>query len=208
MRTATSIALLMSLSLPTAALPGPTAPGQPFDQQQQQYQQYQQYQQQIPQPQQYQQPPGMPGQQQIQQYQQPAGMPGQQQIQQYQPPQQVLPAGGGSQSGGPCTVKLSTDRSTIYLMDPSGTERKHVSLGQDRVQKVFNSPDGAWSVAIFKIRGAPQYGFVALELGKCEEQLPVDVPSVARAAAFDQGEVVLTFEGGEQRFTLKNQIIQ
>lgn len=106
-------------------------------------------------------------------------------------------------------MALSKDRSTIHLMDASGsTERKHVSLGEDRVQKVFNSPDGAWSVAIYKIRGAPQYGFIALDLAKCEEQLPVDVPSVASAAAFDQGEVVLTFETGEKRFRLKNQTIQ
>jgi hypothetical protein len=93
-------------------------------------------------------------------------------------------------------------------MDASGTERKHVSLGEDRVQKVFNSPDGAWSVAIYKIRGAEQYGFIALDLTKCEEQLPVDVPSIASAAAFDQGEVVLTFETGEKRFRMKNQTIQ
>jgi hypothetical protein len=111
--------------------------------------------------------------------------------------------------GGFCTVKLSTDRSTIHLVDaPGGTERKHVSLGQDRIQKVFNSPDGMWSVAIYKIRGAQQYGFIAVDLAKCEDQLPVEVPSVASAAAFDQGEVVLTFETGEKRFKLKNQTIQ
>ena len=105
-------------------------------------------------------------------------------------------------------MKLNKDRSTISLVDPAGSERKHVSLGQDRVQKVFNSPDGAWSVAIFKIRGEQQYGFIALDLTKCEEQLPVDVPSMASAAAFDQGEVVLTFEAGEKRFRMKNQGIQ
>ena len=76
------------------------------------------------------------------------------------------------------------------------------------MQKVFNSPDGAWSVAIYKIRGVQQYGFIALDLAKCEEQLPVDVPSVASAAAFDQGEVILSMEKGEQRFKLKNQTIQ
>ena len=149
-------------------------------QQQMQQQQYQQQQMQPP----YQQPPSSP---------------------QYQPPPQVLPAPGGSQSGGPCAVKLSTDRSTIHLMDPDGTERKHVPLGQDRVQKVFTSPDGAWSLAIYKIRGEPQYGFIALDLAKCEEQPPVDLPSIASSASFDQGEVVLSLEKGEQRFKLKNQ---
>jgi len=93
-------------------------------------------------------------------------------------------------------------------MDPAGTEQKHVSLGQDRVQKVFTSPDGAWSVAIYKIRGVQQYGFIALDLAKCEEQLPVDLPSMASTAAFDQGDIVLFLATGEQRFRLKNQVIQ
>ena len=105
-------------------------------------------------------------------------------------------------------MKLSKDRSTISLIDPAGTERKHISLGQDRVQKFFNSPDGAWGVAIYKIRGMQQYGFIALDLTKCEEQPAVDIPSIASAAAFDQGEVVLSLEKGEQRFKLKNEGIQ
>ena len=197
MRTASLLVFLLSLSLPVATLAETPGLGQPLTQQLQQQQlQQQQLQQQNQQYQQYQQP------QQYQQYQQP------QQYQQYQQPQQVLPTGGGSQPSGPCTVKLSKDRSTINLINPAGTERKHIPLGPDRVQKLFNSPDGAWCVAIFKIRGEPQYGFIALDLTKCEEQLPVDIPSIASAAAFDQGEVVLSLEKGEQRFKLKSEGIQ
>ncbi len=205
MRTAALLVFLLSLSLPAAALAETPGSGQPLTQQQQQLQQLQQQQlqqqqlqqQQLQQqPQQYQQYQ----QQQYQQYQQP-----QQQYQQYQQPQQMPPTGGDSQPSGPCTVKLSKDRSTIKLINPGGTERKHVSLGQDRVQKLFNSPDGAWSVAIFKIRGEPKYGFIALDLTQCEEQPAVDIPSIASEAVFDQGEVVLSLEKGEQRFKLKNE---
>jgi hypothetical protein len=212
MRSATFLVFLLSVDLPAVALAEMMGSGQLFNQQQQpQYQQPQQYQEQQLQQQQYQQNQQQQLQQQQlqqqqqyqqQQYQQP------QPYQLYQPQQQVPPSGSGSQQGGPCTVKLSTDRSTIHLMDPDGTERKHVPLGQDRVQKVFNSPDGAWSLAIYKIRGAQQYGFIALDLAKCEEQPPVDLPSIASSASFDQGEVVLSLEKGERRFKLKNQTIQ
>ncbi|HZW36439.1 MAG TPA: hypothetical protein VFF01_05815 [Candidatus Deferrimicrobiaceae bacterium] len=215
MRASSLLTFLLPMMLPAAVIADPMSPGMPLDPQQQQYQQQllQQYQQQFQQPAQ-QVPPQYPtpqeqqpypqGQQDQQQFQQPAP----QTPQQYQPMPQGIPAAGASPQSGPCTVKLSNDRSTIYLANPDGTERRHVPLGQDRVQKVFNSPDGTWSVAIFKIRGAPQYGFVALDLANCEEQLPVDVPSVARSAVFEQGEVVLTFDAGERRFKLKNQVIE
>jgi hypothetical protein len=209
MRNAILPVALLSLSLAAAAIAETMGPGQRFNQPQQPYQQQQmqqqpyqpQYDQQQMQQQQYQQQQmqQQPYQQQMPpSYQQPPSSPP------YQPPPQVLPAAGGSQPGGPCAVKLSADRSTILLMDPDGTERKHVPLGQDRVQKVFTSPDGAWSLAVYKIRGAPQYGFIAVDLAKCEEQTPVDLPSIASSASFGQGEVVLSLEKGERRFKLEN----
>ena len=117
----------------------------------------------------------------------------------------ALPVPQAAQTG-PCSLKLSTDRSTIYLLDAAGTmERKHLSLGSDRVQKAFTSPDGAWSVVIYKVRGVQQFGFIAVELASCEDQLPVELPSVAASATFEQGEVVLGFDKGKtQRFPLKN----
>lgn len=211
MRIATLPVILFFLSLTAAAFAETMGPGQRFNQPQQPYQPYPQqpyqpqYEQQQMQQQQYQQQ--MQQQMQQQQFQQQQMPPQYQQppsSQQYQPPPQLLPAPGGSQQGGPCAVKLSADRSTIFLMDPDGTERKHVPLGQDRVQKVFTSPEGAWSLAVYKIRGAPQYGFIAVDLAKCEEQTPVDLPSIASSASFGQGEVVLSLEKGEQRFKLEN----
>lgn len=106
-------------------------------------------------------------------------------------------------------MKLSVDRSILNLVDANtGSERKHLSLGQDRVQKVFSSPDNAWSVAVYKIRGAQQYGFIALDLAKCEDQLPSDLSAIPSEARFDQAEVVLTIDGKEKRFPLRNSRMQ
>jgi hypothetical protein len=103
-------------------------------------------------------------------------------------------------------VKISTDRSTIHILDgATGTERKHVSLGQDRVQKVFSSPDGAWSVAVFKVRGAPQYGILAVDLKNCEEQDFAELPSPPLSASFEGEAVILKLEKKDDRhLKLKN----
>jgi len=128
------------------------------------------------------------------------------------PPQPSLQPGqpGAQPVSKNCIVKLSTDRSTLHLMDASGTvEKKHLSLGSDRVQRVFNSPDGIWSVAVYKVRGVQQYGFIAFELAGCEDQMPVEIPAVATSASFESGEVVLGFDAGKsQRYPLKNARIQ
>ncbi len=110
---------------------------------------------------------------------------------------------------GLCTLKVSTDRSTMHLMDPvSGAERKHVSLGRDRMQRAFTSPDGAWTVVLYKVRGVPQYGIVAIDLANCEPQDFVNVPAAAEAARFSADDVTLTFPGGkEQKIGLRNKAL-
>ncbi len=110
---------------------------------------------------------------------------------------------------GLCTLKVSTDRSTMQLMDPvSGTERRHVSLGQDRMQRAFTSPDGAWTVVLYKVRGVPQYGIIAVDLAKCEPQDFVNVPAAAEAARFSGEDVTLTFPGGkEQKIGLRSKAL-
>jgi hypothetical protein len=147
--------------------------------------------------------PAYQGQPSYQGQQQPAYQQGQ------QPQYQAQPNVPGGVPAGFCAVKLSTDRSTIHMVDSStGVERKHLSLGQDRVQKVFSSPDNAWSVAVYKVRGAQQYGFIALELSKCEDQLPVDLEAVPSEARFDQAEVVLVIDSKEKHFPLKKSRMQ
>ena len=110
---------------------------------------------------------------------------------------------------GLCALKVSADRSTMQLMDPaSGTERKHVSLGRDRMQRAFTSPDGAWTVVLYKVRGTPQYGIIAIDLANCEPQDIVNVPAAAESARFSAEEVILTFPGGkEQAIGLRNKAL-
>lgn len=124
-------------------------------------------------------------------------------------PEPGMPPVAAPAPTGLCTLKVSTDRSTMHLMDPSsGTERKHVSLGQDRMQRAFTSPDGAWTVVLYKVRGAPQYGIIAIDLASCEPQDFVKVPAAAEAARFSPDDVTLTFPGGkEQKIGLRNKAL-
>ncbi len=113
------------------------------------------------------------------------------------------PAPATAPSGGPCRLVVSPDRSTLQLAD-AGTRavRQHVPLGENRVQKVFNSQDGAWALAIFKVRGVAQYAAIGINLVRCEAGEPIDVPAVASAAQFEGAEAVLNFDGPVQRLPL------
>lgn len=125
----------------------------------------------------------------------------------FQPGSQWTPGAAAPRPGGPCTVKLSENRTAIVLADAaSGAEQRHVALGQDRVQKLLASPDGAWSVAVWKVRGEPRHYLLALDLVGCREQEPVEIPSPPSAAAFEQSAVRLTFEKGERTVELRNRV--
>ena len=121
-------------------------------------------------------------------------------------PTAPAPAPAQPAAGPACILKLSPDRSTLRLLDASGvSEKRYVSLGQDRVQHVYNSADGAWSVAIYKIRGEAQFGFIAVDLANCQDQEPVGLPGPATAARVEAGEVTFQFENGKShKFSLKN----
>ncbi len=103
-----------------------------------------------------------------------------------------------------CQVALSPDRTTIRLIASGGSvEMRHVSLGQDRVQKVFNSLDGQWAAVVFKVRGVDQYGLVVVSLSACQPQSEIDLPGVAQEAAFDDKNVSLTFASGAKSYPLR-----
>lgn len=207
-----------------AQMQQPPLPGQPrtgFPGQVQQQPPMPQMPQQPPMPQQYQgqQMPGIqpvgPNQPQMQQMpgtQPPMGMPGQQmqqppmpgtQPQIGMPGQQVpgmqLPMGApGQQMEGPCTVKISGDRSVVSLVDSaSGQTRNHIALNPDRVQKVFTSPDASWSLVMFKVRGRQQFGLIPVDLAECEVQDSIDIPVAAQSAQFEGDEVVLLYPDGK-----------
>ncbi len=136
----------------------------------------------------------------------PQGMPMQQdpssmQMQQPGGGQQMMQQGG---QGG-CKVQLSEDRTTIALIDASGQEAEHVSLGQDRVQKVFKSPDGSWNVVVFKVRQRQEFGAIAINMMECNAQEARDIRAVPAQIEFQDQEMVLIYSGNaSERFALSN----
>lgn len=114
-------------------------------------------------------------------------------------------AAGPVTAAGGCSLKVSTDRAAVSLVNrASNAEFKHVAMGEVRVQKVFQSSDGEWAVAVYKLRGESKFGFFAFNLAACQEQLPVDLPTLVSEANFEGPEVVLTLEQGPKRFKLAN----
>ncbi len=151
-----------------------------------------------------------PGTQQQPMGQQPM-MPGQQGMPMQQDPSsmQIQQPGGGQpmmqgEQGG-CKIQLSEDRTTIALIDASGQEADHVSLGQDRVQKIFKSPDGSWNVVVFKVRQRQEFGAIAINMAECNAQESRDIRAVPIQIEFQDQEMVLMYSGNvTERQTLSN----
>jgi hypothetical protein len=102
------------------------------------------------------------------------------------------------------TVKTSEDRTTIILANSSGEEQKFIPLGQDRVQKIFNAPNGKWSLIVCKVRNQQQFFAFAVDLKSGEQQKTLEIPSAPQNVAFEREEVVMNFAGGDrQRFTIR-----
>ncbi len=162
-------------------------------------------------------PGGQPGGQQGQPPQQP--YPAQPWGQQGQPspqqpiPDQSMPGGQPMVQPGqmmmgqsPCTVKISSDRTVISLMEAGSSQaRDHVSINPDRVQKVLMSPDGNWSLVMFKVRGENSFGAIPVDLAKCEAQESVDIPAVTDNAQFEGDAVTLAYpDGTQKKFPLRS----
>ena len=114
-----------------------------------------------------------------------------------------------STAAGGCKLRLATDRASVALINRVSNDAfKQVALGEVRVQKVFQSPDSAWAVAVYKIRGEAQFGFMAFDLNACQEQAPVELPALANDARFEGAEVVLSTGQETHRFKLANGVMQ
>lgn len=105
---------------------------------------------------------------------------------------QAVPAS----AAGPCTTRTSADRSTIQLVDAAGQNRSHVSLGRDRVQKTYSSPDGAWEIVVFKVRGEQVFGAIAIDLRGCQAGESTDLPALPEDVSFSGEEATLLGPGG------------
>lgn len=131
------------------------------------------------------------------------GMQQQMPMMQQQGMPQQMPMMGQPGMSGPCTIRLSEDRSSIALVDGSGQEINHIALGRDRVQKIFKSPDGNWNVLVFKVRQRQEYGAIAVNIGQCDPQETREIRSMPDNIEFQADEMMLMFPGNVvERFSL------
>ncbi|HOW55959.1 MAG TPA: hypothetical protein PLR60_15070, partial [Syntrophorhabdaceae bacterium] len=104
-----------------------------------------------------------------------------------------------------CRLQLSEDRTSIAIIDQSGQEINHVALGQDRVQKIFKSPDGGWNVVVFKVRHRREYGAIAINMLQCDPQDAREIRSLPDNVEFQGEEMAVRFPGNvEERYSLSN----
>jgi hypothetical protein len=121
------------------------------------------------------------------------------------PPMQVTPPVPAIQ--GPCIIKVSEDRTTVAILDQSGQAVNHITLGQDRVQKIFKTSDENWNVVLFKVRRQSQFGGIPVNLQKCEPQETREFPAAPESIEFENEQMIVRFPGGKmERFpvTQKN----
>lgn len=106
---------------------------------------------------------------------------------------------------GACAMRISEDRTAVSLVDQAGQQVNHVALGQDRIQKIFNAPDGSWSVVVYKVRRVSQFGGIAINLAQCEAQEARDFQAVPEAVEFQGEEMTIRYpSGSEERYPLVN----
>ena len=103
------------------------------------------------------------------------------------------------------SVKLSEDRGTIIIIGPNGQETDHIPLDPDRVQKIYNAPDGKWSLALIKVRNKPQFGAMPINLTNGSAIETSEIPSMPNSVNFEKIEVVMGFNNSEtKRISLHN----
>jgi hypothetical protein len=113
-----------------------------------------------------------------------------------------------SAPGGMCRVQPSPDRQTLSLLGPDGLPRRHVPLGEFRLQRVVHSDDGAWAVALTKLRGEDQFAAMTLDLSRCESANTVDLPATGEDVRFEADAVVVRLAKGERRVPLRSGLVR
>jgi hypothetical protein len=108
-------------------------------------------------------------------------------------------------AAGSCRAQPSPDRQTVLLVSgPEALARHHVPLGEFRSQQIVHSPDGRWAVVFTKLRGAPQFAALTIDLERCEMQRAIDIPATGEDARFEGDEAVLRLSEGEVRVGLRD----
>jgi hypothetical protein len=116
----------------------------------------------------------------------------------------VAMAAAPSAAGGLCRVQPSPDRHTLSLVGPDGLPRRHIPLGEFRVQRVVHSDDGSWAVALTKLRGEAQFAAMTLDLARCETANTADLPATGDDVRFESDSVVVRLAQGERRVPLRS----
>lgn len=113
-----------------------------------------------------------------------------------------------STAPGNCRVQSSPDRQSLSLLGADGLPRRHVPLGEFRVQRVVHSGDGAWAVAITKLRGENQFAAMTLDLARCETANTMDLPAAGDEVRFEADAVVVRLGQAERRVPLKSELVR
>lgn len=113
-----------------------------------------------------------------------------------------------SSAAGNCRVQPSPDRQSLSLLGADGLPRRHVPLGEFRAQRVVHSGDGAWAVAITKLRGENQFAAMTFDLAKCETANTVDLPAAGEDVRFEAEAAIVKLSKGEQRVPLQSGLVR
>ncbi len=107
-----------------------------------------------------------------------------------------------SQATGLCRLDAAPDRQNLSLLGADALPRKHVPLGEFRVQQLLHSPDGRWSLALLKLRGRAQHALMTFDLSRCESQATVELEGLPEDARFEVDAALLRVAGRELRIPL------
>jgi hypothetical protein len=125
-------------------------------------------------------------------------------------PQQVDPAQAiaalgpqaASKADGACRPQVPPDRQSITLVGSDALPRAHIPLGDFRVQKIFQSPNGLWAVAVTKLRGADEFGAMTIDLGRCKALDAIGLSAPPSAVEFEGDSALLQLPSAKQRIQL------
>lgn len=104
-----------------------------------------------------------------------------------------------SRAEGACRPQVAPDRQSITLLGADALPRSHVPLGEFRVQKIFQSSDGLWAVAITKLRGAEEFAAMTIDLARCKSLDAIGLSAPASAIEFEKDGAVLQLPNAKQR---------
>jgi len=104
-----------------------------------------------------------------------------------------------SRAEGACRPQVAPDRQSITLLGADALPRSHVPLGEFRVQKIFQSPDGSWAVAITKLRGADEFAAMTIDLARCKSLDAIGLSAPASAVEFEMDSALLQLPNAKQR---------